>query len=538
MQSRRQFLARSGAAGAAVLAPQALMSGLASAKAAPLLRSGRFSEGVASGDPAPRAITLWTRLAELEEKGSVRLEVARDREFRRLVARDRIGTSPAGGGSVKARVTGLAPYEQYFYRFETRDGVSQVGRFRTAPPADSRQELTFAFFSCQDFTHGFYNAHELMAGEDIDFSVCLGDYIYAETYHTVAGGTGVRDDTVGATAYSDHPHVATTLQDYRDKYALYRSDASLRKLHARAPMVVIWDDHEVQNNYAGGDPDGGLPADELYSEARRVAGYKAWAESMPTYFGRRDRLYRRLKFGRTMDLIMLDQRRYRDDQPCDDAVVPGCAELPQPRDLLGRAQMDWAKRQLSSSKAAWKVVGNEVMMMPAKVLGNSYYSFDSWQGYQTEREELLDHIKAQGIRDVVFVTGDIHTFIAGDVRRDDGAGDSVALEFVGGSVTSQSLGETNLNAGGGVVIPGNDANPSTAPALVDALRGINPWVDQADFDHHGYGLAKVSRQEFDVTLKRVSTIKRKTTQTLSTEGFRYRVERGQRSIKGVNGPDA
>ena len=538
MQSRRQFLARSGAAGAAVLAPQALMSGLASAKAAPLLRSGSFSEGVASGDPAPRAITLWTRLAELEEKGSVRLEVARDRDFRRVVARDRIGTSPAGGGSVKARVTGLAPYEQYFYRFETRDGVSQVGRFRTAPPADSRQELTFAFFSCQDFTHGFYNAHELMAGEDIDFSVCLGDYIYAETYHTVAGGTGVRDDTVGATAYSDHPHVATTLQDYRDKYALYRSDASLRKLHARAPMVVIWDDHEVQNNYAGGDPDGGLPADELYSEARRVAGYKAWAESMPTYFGRRDRLYRRLKFGRTMDLIMLDQRRYRDDQPCDDAVVPGCAELPQPRDLLGRAQMDWAKRQLSSSKAAWKVVGNEVMMMPAKVLGNSYYSFDSWQGYQTEREELLDHIKAQGIRDVVFVTGDIHTFIAGDVRRDDGAGDSVALEFVGGSVTSLSLGETDLNAGGGVVIPGNDANPSTAPALVDALRGINPWVDQADFDHHGYGLAKVSRQEFDVTLKRVSTIKRKTTQTLSTEGFRYRVERGQRSIKGVNGPDA
>jgi alkaline phosphatase D len=538
MQSRRQFLARSGAAGAAVLAPQALMSGLASAKAAPLLRSGKFSEGVASGDPAPRAITLWTRVAELEETGSVRLEVARDRDFRRVVARDRIGTSPAGAGSVKARVTGLAPYEQYFYRFETRDGASQVGRFRTAPPADSRQELTFAFFSCQDFTHGFYNAHELMASEDIDFSVCLGDYIYAETYHTVAGGTGVRDDTVGATTYNDHSHVATTLQDYRDKYALYRSDASLRKLHARAPMVVVWDDHEVQNNYAGGDPDGGLPADELYSEARRAAGYKAWAESMPTYFGRRDRIYRRLKFGRTMDLIMLDQRRYRDDQPCDDAVVPGCAELPQARDLLGRAQMDWAKRQLSSSKAAWKVVGNEVMMMPAKVLGNSYYTFDSWQGYQAEREELLDHIKAQGIRDVVFVTGDIHTFIAGDVRRDDGAGDSVALEFVGGSVTSLSLGETNLNAGGGVVIPGNDANPSTAPALIDALRGINPWVDQADFDHHGYGLAKVSRQEFDVTLKRVSTIKRKTTQTLSTEGFRYRVDRGQRSIKGVNGPDA
>ncbi|MET0768908.1 MAG: alkaline phosphatase D family protein [Solirubrobacteraceae bacterium] len=538
MHSRRQFLARSGAASAAVFAPQALMSGLASAKQAPLLKSGKFAEGVASGDPGPKAITLWTRVAELERKGSVRLEVARDKGFRHVVARDRIGTSPGKGGSVKARVTGLKPYEQYFYRFETKDGSSEVGRFRTAPPADSRQELTFAFFSCQDFTHGFYNAHELMAREDIDFSVCLGDYIYAESYHTVAGGTGVRDDDIGATTYDDHPHVATTLGDYRDKYALYRSDKALRKLHQRAPMVVIWDDHEVQNNYAGGDPGGGLPADELYSATRRDAGYRAWFESMPTYGRKGDLIYRRLKFGKTMDLIMLDQRQYRDDQPCDDAVVPGCAELPNPRDLLGRKQMKWAKQQLSSSKAAWKVVGSEVMMMPAKVLGGSYYTFDSWQGYQTEREELLGHIKSRGIDDVVFVTGDIHTFIAGDVRTEDGAGDTVATEFVGGSITSQSLGETNLDAGGGVTIPGNDADPNTPQALIDALRSINPWVDQADFDHHGYGLAKVSRKAFDVTLKRVSTIKQKTTATETADGFRYRVERGQKSIKGVNGPAA
>ena len=104
--------------------------------------------------------------------------------------RERIGTGPDQGGSVKARVTGLRPYEQYFYRFETKTSQSEVGRFRTAPPADSNQPLTFAFFSCQDWTHGFYNAHEVMADEDLDFVVCLGDYIYAETYHTLAGGTG------------------------------------------------------------------------------------------------------------------------------------------------------------------------------------------------------------------------------------------------------------------------------------------------------------------------------------------------------------
>ncbi len=310
MQSRRQFLARTGAAGAAVLAPQALMSGLASAKAAPLLKSGRFAEGVASGDPAPHAITLWTRIAELEHKGSVRLEVARDRTFRHVVARDLIGTSPGKGGSVKARVTGLKAHEQYFYRFETKDGSSAVGRFRTAPPADSRAPLTFAFFSCQDYAHGWFNAHGVLAQEDdLDFVVCLGDYIYDETYHTVAGGTGVRDDTIGSPGYGKIPLIATTLDHYRDKYALYRSDASLRAVHAKAPMITVWDDHEVQDNYAGHAPGGGLPPDQRYTDARRRAAYKAFFESTATYAGKHDRIYRSLRFGKTMELFLLDQRR-------------------------------------------------------------------------------------------------------------------------------------------------------------------------------------------------------------------------------------
>jgi alkaline phosphatase D len=536
MQSRRQFLARTGAAGAAVLAPQALMSGLASAKTAPLLKSGRFAEGVASGDPTPHGITLWTRIAELEHKGSVRLEVARDRSFRHVIASDLVGTSPGKGGSVKARVTGLKAHEQYFYRFETKHGSSAVGRFRTAPPPDSRAPLTFAFFSCQDYTHGWYNAHGVLAKEDdLDFVVCLGDYIYAESYHTVAGGTGVRDDTIGSPGYGDVPVMATKLEHYRDKYALYRSDASLRKVHATAPMITIWDDHEVQDNYAGHAPGGGLPPEQQYSEQRRAAAYRAFFESTATYAGKHDRIYRSLRFGKTMELLLLDQRRYRDDQPCGDQVVPGCAELNQPRDFLGSEQMRWVKRKLSASKAAWKVIGNEVLMMPAKVTGGSYYQFDSWQGYPVEREELLHHIDDKGIDDVVFVTGDIHTFLAGDVLREGDSGRPVALEFVGGSITSQGLGETDLNAGSGLVIKGNDANPHTDPALIGALRGINPWVDQADFDHHGYGLVKASRGEFDVTLKRVPTIKQKTTATLSDDGFRYRVERGQKSIKGVNG---
>ena len=157
--------------------------------------------------------------------------------------------------------------------------------------------------------------------------------------------------------------------------------------------------------------------------------------------------------------------------------------------------------------------------------------FDSWQGYPQERESLLAYVKDKGIKDVVFVTGDIHTFIAGDVKRDMGAGESVALEFVGGSITSQGLGETDLPAGGGVVIKGDDADPHTDPALIDTLRAINPWVQAADFDHHGFGRVTATRDTFDVELVRLETIKRRSTTTLPSAGFRWNVHRGQTSLQ-------
>jgi len=514
----------------AVFAPQALMSGLASAKQAPLLKSGKFAEGVASGDPGPKAITLWTRVAELERKGSVRLEVARDKGFRHVVARDRIGTSPGKGGSVKARVTGLKPYEQYFYRFETKDGSSEVGRFRTAPPADSRQELTFAFFSCQDFTHGFYNAHDLLAAEDLDFVVCLGDYIYAETEET--GATAVRADRIGSTG-PDGTRAAITLDDYRAKYRLYRSDPSLRRVHARFPTVMLWDDHEVQDNYAGGEPDGGLPPQLRYSQARKRAAYKAFFESVPYSPPTGDRIYRTLKFGRTVDLIVMDQRQYRANQPCNDAIAPACPELGQPRAFLGAPQMGFVQNALLSSKAAWKVLANEVMIMPVKLPNNVFAQFDSWQGYPVEREQLLGFIQSRGIKDVVFATGDIHTFIAGDVRTLGGAGPSVAVELVGGSITSRGIGEGEAG-----LLPGNDRNPATSPGVLGLLRAANPWVDQADLDHHGYARVTATQQRLDCEFVRMATIKRRSRVKLPSSGFTYSIARGQTSIKGVNGPAA
>src|SRR3954463_871260 len=222
MLTRRQLI-RSGAA-VAVLAPQTQLTAFAAprGRAAKLLRGGTFPQGVLSGDPTPNGITLLTLLDGVGGAGSGKLEVAPDAAFRKVVASKSIATSGARNHSVKARLKGLKPHERYYYRFETRDKHSPVARFQTALPADSEQPVKFAFFSCADYTHGFYNAYELMAREDVDFVVNLGDYIYAESYHA-KGKTGVRDDSNGR-PNADNPGIvreAVTLKDYRGKYATY-----------------------------------------------------------------------------------------------------------------------------------------------------------------------------------------------------------------------------------------------------------------------------------------------------------------------------
>jgi alkaline phosphatase D len=535
MQTRRQFVARAGGAAATVLVPTTLAAPLAAARTRPF-KSGHFPDGVISGDPTPKGISLWTRLDPSGGGGSgtVELEVATDKAFKKVVARKHVTTGAASNHAVKARVTGLRAHEEYYYRFATKGSDSPVGRFRTALPADSKEDVKFAFFSCQDYTHGYYNALDAMADGDYDFVVCLGDYIYAESYHSRKGGTGVRDDDIGR-ENPQNPDIvreAVTLADYRAKYQLYRSDPALRAVHAKFPMVMLWDDHEVQDNYTGKEADGGLPPAKRFGAARKKAARKAFFESMPA-FPAGDRLYRTLRFGSTVELIVMDQRSYRADQPCGDAVVAPCADYDRPRDFLGRAQMNFVKDALKKSTATWKVMANEVTVMPTRVLGGANYTYDNWEGYPREREELLTYIRDQQIKDVVFVTGDIHTFIAGDVRTGDGAsGDTVATELVGGSITSQSLGETNLDAGGGTKIPGNDAKPSTPASIIEALRGFNPQVD------HGFGSVVATPSGLSCEMVRMQTIKKKTTHKLPSADWTYTITPGQPSIKGQHGPPA
>ncbi len=533
--TRRQFVtAAGGFTAAAVFAPQSFAQTLPRGEGAKLIRTGKFADGIASGDPTPNSVVLWSRLTSAAGKGQVELEVAKDKSFRKVVARTNIATGSSINHSVKARVSKLKPYEEYYYRFSTAKSHSAVGKFRTALPADSNQPVKFAYWSCSDYTHGYYNALEHMAGQDLDFIVCMGDYIYDESYHTIADGTAVRDDKIGSvTGNAGAALSAITLDDYRKKYSLYRTDASLRKLHAKVPIITLWDDHEVMDNYAGGEADGGLPANYLYSKARQAAGYKAWFESMPSYgAGKGNQIYRKYSFGKNVDMIVMDQRQYRANQPCEDKVAVPCAEWPNPRAFLGKTQLDWVKSNLKSSKANWKVLANEVMIMPTKVLGGSFFTFDSWNGYPTERAELLGFIKDQGIKDVIFATGDIHTFITGIVYDDfDGKGTPVATELVAGSITSAGLGESDIDAGG-VTIKGNDAAPNTPTGIIDALRGINTWVDVADFDHHGYGLVKADAKTFDIEMIRVQTIKTKTTATIPSTGYHWKLPRGGIGTKG------
>ena len=500
MYTRRRFLATGGSAAAAyILAPTAL-DALARPRAK-VFAKGTFPDGVASGDPTPSGITLWTRLGDAEGSGGIRLEVARDKGFGHVVATKEIATTASIDHTAKARIAKLKPGERYYYRFETAGSHSPVGRFQTAFPADSREPVRFGVISCQEYTLGYFNAHALLVKEDVDFVLNLADYIYGDV--ALPPPIGVRD---GNFTTSEGRFSAFTVEEYRQHYRAAKSDSNMRKLHAAFPMISTWDDHEVQNNYSGGDPHGGAVTGDPYSVERRNNGYKAFFEQMPTFPAKTPyRLYHAASFGRTMDLFVLDERQYRAANPCDDKSGPACADLNDPRAFLGKDQLAFAKSGIKSSKATWKVIANEVVMMPIKLNDTDYDGFDAWQGFPVEREALLRVV--QDVDNVVFATGDYHAFIAGDVRT--AAGKTVAAEFVGGSVSSATEPETNAiikKPGWGTI---DDAH---MPADELARRkAANPWYDELDYDHHGYFVCEASKSKFKTTFTKIKTIRQKST---------------------------
>jgi alkaline phosphatase D len=408
-----------------------------------------FALGVASGDPDATSVLLWTRLidAGLEDTQPIAVDIATDEAFTDLL-HSSLQTTVAEHAHTLHHEVGDLPSDSWFwYRFRVGEHTSAAGRARTAPAADSDTNLRFAFSSCQNWESGAYGAHRLLAETDHDLFVWLGDYIYEY-------GPSDTPDVVTSAGLRVHdsPEV-TDLDAYRKRYELYRSDPHLQAHHAARPWVVVWDDHEVDNNHAGP-----TSADEQADfDARRQAAYKAWWEHMPVRFapptGGDFQIHRTMQWGQLLNLHMLDGRQYRDPQPTDGepVVLPGVADfglrtmgptaLSPDQSMLGPGQEVWLQDQLATSSARWNALGNQVYMHGLNALPGSTPSTntDTWDGYSGARRTLLEGALDSGVRNLVVLTGDFHSTSVGDVRTDpyDPSTPIVATELMAPAISSR-----------------------------------------------------------------------------------------------------
>jgi len=411
----------------------------------PTFADDPFQLGVASGDPTPTNCVIWTRLAPrpLEPDGGMTLktvvtwEVADDDKFSKIVKQGRATAAPELGYSVHADVDGLEPARWYFYRFRSGDATSPVGRLRTMPAAGTQPPLHFAFISCQHYEQGLYTAHDHMSRENLDLIAFLGDYIYES----------------GPTPSATRQHASVEPRDlpgYRGRYAQYKTDAYLRATHALCPWLIIWDDHEVDNNYAGLAGENNMESEEQMRE-RRAAAYQAWWENQPVRVPRA-RSWADLTIMRTADwgslarFHLLDGRQYRTDQACGDGthIVP-CGDWDDPkRTMLGDAQEKWLSDGLATSRAHWNVLANQTMLAPFDTMPGPQVQLpmDNWSGYPKARDRLLDSIAKHAPNRTVVVTGDIHSNWVNELHSSFERPDRpiVAAEFVGTSISSAGDG--------------------------------------------------------------------------------------------------
>ena len=479
MQPGRRIFLLSGArlsALAAMVAAGATLAGSEPGRGQPRARSGAgqsgpgpgsgswarngagypFSLGVASGSPLPTAVVLWTRIlydpfnaaAMPPLAMTVRWEMAHDEAFRSIVAKGSALAAPELAHSVHVDVAGLEPGRWYWYRFMLGDAVSPAGRTRTAPAPDSMPAaLKLAVASCQHWEFGSYAAHRHIAAAAPDLVAFLGDYIYEwGPYQRRHPGRAVRRDE------------SYTLDQYRARYAQYKSDADLQAAHRAAPWILTWDDHEVANDYAA-DRDERLSASFA---ARRAAAYQAYYEHQPIRLNLQGggygtlRMHQRYDWGRLARFHVLDNRQHRAPQACSvgrggssSVYWRACAELRNPaREMLGGEQQRWLEQGLKESKARWNILAQQTLMaggsqVPLVNGEDGRYWTDGWDGYPAARQRLYDALQASGAANPLVLSGDVHTFYAAELTRDGrraaGAGNPViATEFCGTSITSSS----------------------------------------------------------------------------------------------------
>ncbi len=411
----------------------------------PIFNAYPFSLGVASGDPLPGGVVLWTRLAPEPLEGGgmpparvdVEWQLARDRLFRTI---ERTGTAtafPELGHSVHVDVNGLDPGREYWYRFRAGDEISQTGLTRTAPAEGAPVDrLRFGVCGCNHYEQGYFTAFRRIAEEAFDFVVHTGDYIYE------GRADGGRDATRVRQHHGDEIY---TIVDYRTRYGQYKSDPNLIAAHMSAPFVMSSDDHEVDNNYAGDFDENGTPV-ELFM-LRRAAAYQAYYEHMPlraTAFpaGSHMRLYRRLQFGNLLDVSMLDTRQWRSDQACGDGNKTDCADALDPgRTMFGAEQEKWLFDNLATARAKWTVLGQQVYSFArdmAKANPAGRFSMDKWDGYVPARNRLYTRLKETKAPNPIILSGDVHLHFGADLKLDftNPRSETIGVEFTNTSITS------------------------------------------------------------------------------------------------------
>ncbi|MDQ3514242.1 MAG: alkaline phosphatase D family protein [Chloroflexota bacterium] len=453
----------------------------ASPVAASAFASTPFSLGVASGDPLPTGVVLWTRLAVSPRDGGgmaplpyeVRWEIANDDAFTDIVQTGVAIASPALAHSVHVDVTGLAPAREYYYRFMASGEVSPTGRTRTAPVPDAAvDQLCFAVTSCAHYEHGYFAAYRHIAENDFDVVFGLGDYIY----EMGPGEYAVYDDEEAPRRFTGDALLDLGL--FRNRHALYKTDMDLQAAHASAPWIVTWDDHEAENDYAALNredprPQAGFP--DLVA-----AAYQAYYEHMPLRAssmpqGPNMQLYREFTWGNLAEFQTLDTRQYRSDQPCGEGATVRCpAALDPSTTMLGPEQERWLLQNLDESQAIWNVLAQQVQMAEleqgsGEAGSPGQYWQDSWPGYPEARNRILSHVMSRGISNLAVLTGDIHCHWANDLKADwaDPNSETVGTEFICSSIT----------AGGAV---------DNADFFREYFEGRNEHIRWFDGRHGGY----------------------------------------------------
>ncbi len=459
--------------------------------------SNPFTLGVASGDPTEDGIVLWTRLAPEPANPfslgrsaiPVGWRVAADTRMRHIVARG-VALAPSElAHSVHVEVNGLRPGRDYFYQFDLRHEESPVGHFRTAPGEhEMARELRFAFATCQDWPSGYYTAYRDMLRNDLDVVLHLGDYTYEYEIGPITGRGIPVPEGFGAETVD--------LRTYRLRHTLYKLDPDLQAAHAKFPFVVIWDDHEVANDYSGLAPEWGSPSPEF--TARRAAAYQAYYEHMPIRLsvarrpGSGLRIYRRLRYGTLAEFTMLDDRQYRSDNPCGDGESLRCEAAVSGRySMLGRTQERWVARGFEGSSARWNIVAQQLLLAELEHLPyeDERYWNDAWDGYPLARKRLLTDVVESNLRNPVFLTGDWHSTFVNDLKLDfkDQYSPIVATEFVTPAITT-----------GG---DGTPYGPYYSPMIP-----YNPHIRYYEGDRRGYFKATVTPKRMKLDLRFVTSV--------------------------------